>query len=108
MATKKKSTKRVWEQVGSVGVDSGTIWISDPCYAKYAAKASEDRSKNGFPSVTVGKFEKGHEGAGVLVDTGGDCIFPVSVRRSTKGEVLEIRINLNPLVQVVIPRKVKK
>ena len=28
----KKTNKSNWEKVGSVGADSGLIWVGDPCY----------------------------------------------------------------------------
>jgi len=87
--------KSKWEKAGAVSVDSGMIWIGDPCYV-----VSKDAIKP-FPSwdkFCAEHTKKEKNGAanfdytGVAVHSGyGDGIYEVFVKR-VDGVVKEAKI----------------
>jgi hypothetical protein len=79
--------KDVWERIGVVGVDSGTIVIHDPCY-------SEGISDLPFPEKPAQVlFDNGATGRAVHLVSGlGDWIYPVFVRRTAEGDIAEVRV----------------
>jgi hypothetical protein len=104
-----------WKKVGVVAVDSGTIWLGDPCYVlhreptppdlgkdwqDFSRRTFEREEKAGTPGVA--QFQRHHseegycqgwEALGVTVSTGyGDGVYPVEVRRSEDGRIAEVRI----------------
>jgi hypothetical protein len=92
--------------IGHVGVDSGQLIITDPCYIK--SWGSNDFGSDQKPdikglysydyegacSATLSedqagalRFQMGHEGAGVAFSTGfGDGLYPVYATFSDEGE----------------------
>lgn len=95
MARKKKLTKML---IGYISVDAGICWIGDPCYILHKGKESEPLpkaiGKDWYEFVgkcynsgqftecvnseaTIFKFDLGHDGLGVCVQTGGDGCYPV-------------------------------
>lgn len=86
-----------YEEVGTVAVDSGMLWIGDPCYVK--DKLGNWKSvytkveKEQYRGVTKFQHENGHEGLGVCVGGfGGDGEYSVEVVRSVTGLIIEVRI----------------
>lgn len=92
-----------WVQVGSVGVDAGCLLLADPSYVwqqdqpdRYEQEVCCD-----WTAYRVLRFEKGHEGLGVLVSTGlGDGFYPVEVRWEDAGgfgrRIAEVRVRFLP------------
>jgi len=90
-----------WEQAGECGVDTGLIWIGDPCYI-----LGEDANQQ--PSKTWSEFcstidqegpaqqynyKNGDSGLGVLVKGfDGDGCYPVFVKTDKRGNVMEAKI----------------
>lgn len=89
----------VWEPVGQVGVDSGVLWLGDPCYVM--PDDAEDNPGADWVEfarqleVDQPRVWQNRNGAtiGITVPT-GDGGFPVSVRRNEAGGVVEIRVEL--------------
>ena len=86
-----------WERVGVCAVDSGTIMFGDPCYQKDEPIPGKDWK--GFCNAMGDKdtlqlaFKRGHEGLGVAISGfGGDGCYPVYVKRSVTGMVIEAKI----------------
>tara|TARA_R110000824_G_scaffold203257_7_gene387668 strand:- start:105 stop:449 length:345 start_codon:yes stop_codon:yes gene_type:complete len=93
----------MWEQVGSVGVDAGNIWIGDACYVFH--KSSEELAAHGLgkdwsdfadiisfkTSFDTDKYIEFSDG--MLIESGyGDGVYPVQVRKNTDGRVVEVRV----------------
>ena len=105
-----------WEHIGEVGVDSGQLMVTDPCYVDGewlpmdesvppGDGFSEDRigeySYNGACSTTLyteesaGQlyYKRGHSGAGVVISAGyGDGVYEVLVKRNDEGRIAELRV----------------
>jgi hypothetical protein len=90
-----------WETVGTVGVDTGRLLITDPAYLDLWGYVSEpgSYSDTGLSDGMTGRdsaaltFPTGGEGAGVAVSTGyGDGLYPVQVSRTTDGRVAAVRV----------------
>lgn len=96
--------KQKWERVGSVGVDSGLVWLGDPCYlftddneppalgATYEDFLATLRDRE-VDSAAQFPYANGKVGLGVAVYTAnGDGFYPVEVLRDVAGRVLEVRV----------------
>ena len=77
----KKSMKNKWILIGVVGVDSGRLTISDPCYKEHLAKKGEEDGiiwDSDIASMIQYHFPLGHKGLGVSFLTGfGDGSYEV-------------------------------
>lgn len=86
------------ELIGYCGVDSGTLYITDPSYL--TDKDEYKTFKDQWNSMGIGNgqqfnFKLGHTGLGVVIEGfGGDGVYPVYVERSN-GLVKNIIIKLN-------------
>ncbi len=99
--------------IGLVGVDSGQLLLTDPCYLSdfvsdgYTGTPTEANSNGLFPysysgacAATLGTrmagglaFRLGHEGAGVAFSTGwGDGLYPVYVTYSDEGRIASVEV----------------
>jgi hypothetical protein len=90
-----------WQKIGTIGVDAGMCWIGDPCYiiGKDATESWDTwrdflrdlgRPYKGFKSFP---YKMGHEGRGVVVDSGfGDGVYPVMARFDSGCRVAEVRV----------------
>jgi hypothetical protein len=88
------------ELVGYCAVDSGTLYITDPCYLSDVEEYEEFKKQWDSMGIGNGKqfnFKLGHEGLGVVIEGfGGDGVYPVYVTRGGKyGLVTSIVIKLN-------------
>lgn len=91
-----------WQEVGSVAVDAGHIWVGDPCYIlDPSLKRPKELGKDWndvVPKMVSGdavqwSFDHGTAGLGVTVVSGfGDGQYPVSVRRTKSGEIAALMI----------------
>jgi hypothetical protein len=95
---------RAVEQETTITVDSGQILIGDPCYA---LRDSGPEGKNGLDYQDLIKDDRnypdnrvaalphiaGHNGLGVLVNT-GDGVFSVSVKRANNGRLLAVTVHI--------------
>ena len=80
------------ELVGYCGVDSGLIWIGDPCYIKDTEFADE-KDWSGFCNSLKDERVTKENNSGVLCgDFGGDGEFPVYVTRNKDGRVKKMEI----------------
>ena len=99
-----KKKKSSWEYVGSVPVDSGTLLLSDPCYAvlNVAGKEHTDKQWSKFCD-RLWELEKKSEtkpgaslGLGyVATGFGGDGFYPVEIKKTESGLIKELRIRFN-------------
>lgn len=98
------------EIIGYCSVDSGQILLTDPCYLgrwkdndyiengnvgeySYTGACLATLSKKGGGEL---KHEKGHSGAGVVVETySGDGRYPVTVKRGETGRIIEATIHFD-------------
>jgi hypothetical protein len=90
-----------FELAGHIGVDAGICWIGDPCYVIHSTDDNtevlgkdweEFCKKLGNSNVIKFPYAHGHEGLGVVVNTGyGDGFYPVYVRK-VEGRVMEARV----------------
>jgi hypothetical protein len=78
-----------WEQVGTVGIDSGTLALVDPSYAHAASDALD-----AMGTQEVGVIRPDGVGLGLIVSTGvGDGRYNVEIRREeVEGRPGDIRI----------------
>lgn len=84
--------KRDSRQIGVVAVDSGTVLVGDPCYWLVNEEYDREVCKPKFDTSREVKFERGHEGKGVIVSSGyGDGCYPV-IATFKNGKVKELRI----------------
>jgi len=90
-----------WEHVGIAAVDSGCMWVGDPCYIFHTEEPVKDIGKNwgSFCRIIEDQdmrqfnFNLGHPGLGVLVSHfGGDGVYPVEVLRGEDGLVKGVRV----------------
>jgi len=92
-------SKTSWERIGAIPVDSGTLMISDPCYA------AENVTGHGHSSNAWREFcemmaqnridDEGHMAVKfghVITGFGGDGFYPVYVKRDELGNVTELRV----------------
>jgi hypothetical protein len=81
------------EYIGQVGVDSGMLMITDPCYVK---EATTDKCEEIY-KVTENELNSGQilNGLGFALQTGyGDGIYEVTAKRDEKGRIIKVEINL--------------
>jgi hypothetical protein len=91
-----------WHDVGEVSVDSGHLWVGDPCYILDSAKPRgrdlgqswDDIVKKMVSSDAVQwTFDAGTPGFGVTVVAGlGDGTYPVRIKRTASGDVAAVLI----------------
>ena len=78
--------------VGHVGVDSGMVWLDDPCYI--AGRDSDALVDSILADQTDGISTPLGELGGVAVHTPeGDGVFPVLVHRDGDGRVLRLEVD---------------
>ena len=89
--------------IGQVGVDSGQVWIGDPCYVLHADALPKTLGNNwgefcdllGESNTKQFPYELGHEGLGVCVSTAwGDGMYPVYAEVE-KGRILRVTIDFD-------------
>lgn len=105
-------TKECIKKIGVVGVDSGQILITDPCYIGSQWKDSDfDAGKKGEYSyggackATMSdkgagqlNYELGHAGAGVAACSGyGDGCYPVYAQYNGEGRIARILIDFEAM-----------
>lgn len=87
------------EHVGDIAVDAGIVMVGDPCYVldddhpvRNWPKFCDLLSEVGTPTAL--KFPKtGSPWAGVVVTAGyGDGLYPVEVKRDSRGAIAELRV----------------
>jgi len=101
-----------WEEVGSIGVDAGIVWLGDPCYILHRNDPAEQDSApadigvswhdfcerinaRGIYRTGVAAFshDAGYSGMGLCVSTAyGDGEYPVYVKRNRFGRIAEVKI----------------
>jgi hypothetical protein len=92
-----------WEKVGVVGVDSGLLWVGDPCYLyEEDERAAMGQTYEDFLTILrdrevdgVAQFNytQRRPGFGVALYTAnGDGLYPLEVRRDVAGRVVEMRV----------------
>lgn len=102
------------ELVGHIGVDAGLVMVGDPCYAcdtnshpihdwhAFCGMLEEWRKQHpGEPTRLSMNYALGHEGLGVVVDSGfGDGVYPVYATIKEMGQwgrrVVELRVDFDP------------
>ena len=87
--------------IGKVGVDSGTIWIGDPCYilqderpktlGKDWSELVDKTFKGGKCHLPMSfNYDMGHEGLGVMSSTKhGDGVYPVYMVGDNEGMYID-------------------
>jgi len=97
------------KKIGDVGVDSGQVMITDPCYIenewikrKFDPHSPRTRefSYNGacHETVTEGgggqlNYRLGHAGAGVAASSGwGDGVYPIFASYNEEGRIAKLEI----------------
>lgn len=101
-----------WRKIGVVGVDSGQLMVTDPCYVNSQWKPESDNeavgtfSYSGCCETTMQEgqagqlnYELGHAGVGVVFSSGfGDGVYDVFARYSDFDEwgtrIAEVRVIL--------------
>ena len=100
--------KNSWEVAGFVPVDSGTLLISDPCYAvrNVAGKEVTDKQWSTFCERLWSLETSGRIKPGAAMDLGyvatgfgGDGYYPIEIKKSKNGLIKELRVRFdsNPL-----------
>lgn len=103
---------KMWEKVGVVGVDSGLIWLGDPCYIIHSDDKNPDLGENWsefckqlYPDdethpndgVRQWTYGIGRSGLGVTVGTGwGDGVYDVVVQKDSSGRIMRVMIDFDP------------
>ena len=78
-----------------VGVDSGTVWIGDPCYFMKGKEWDSfcDTIEHGAGIKNI-KYDLGHNRKGVLLDNfGGDGTYGVTIKKNKRGLVTKAIID---------------
>jgi hypothetical protein len=103
---KKHKTKMISKErklIGQIGVDSGTIWVGDPCYllqGKRPKSLGKDWDELVDKTFDNGKcllptsfnYDMGHEGLGVMSKTKyGDGSYPVYMVGDNDGIYIDFR-----------------
>ena len=90
-----KEQKRVL-YIGEIGVDSGQILMTDPCYVLQEEDYHKDIRAKLWKKATTEIDEKNirMSGLGTIVRTGGDGGFPVYAELNDAGEIVNITIKL--------------
>jgi hypothetical protein len=92
----RRSKMEKWKKIGVVGVDSGTLMITDPCYVEGDEWTDKDYDKYvcGMKgNSTQVPHELGHMGKAVLTTTGfGDGLYPVYQIERNYGKLLGKRV----------------
>ena len=89
------------KKIGSFGVDSGTVWISDPAYIKYYPELHNDSEWSKFVKKSMPVWKRNNGGSyksknnkyvnSVISGTGGDGEFSVySVEKDGRPYKIEI------------------
>ncbi len=91
--------------VGRVGVDTGTLFITDPAYLRewqHGELVEGMEPDNSYARVTTcsiyhtyGEFKHG-----VVVGTGGDGSFPVYVVEDGRGNIVRIEVDLSEMASL--------
>jgi hypothetical protein len=85
-----------WQRIGIVGVDTGTVLLSDPCSVQAGFDVDPLWEGLGLKDSLQVNYEKGHPGRAVIVSNfGGDGMFPVFIRKDAEGMVVEMKIVFN-------------
>jgi hypothetical protein len=98
-----------WEQVGEVGIDSGTLALVDPVYAE-TVSAAEGLEATDTGGVGTIRPQGAVRDLGVIVSTGlGDGMYPVEVRyEEAEGSqrIAEVRVRFlpHPILGYELPR----
>jgi hypothetical protein len=92
--------------IGHVGVDSGTIWIGDPCYIlqgerpknlgkDWSELVDKTLDKDGKCKLPISfNYDMGHEGLGVMSSTlYGDGVYPVYMVGDNEGMYIDFNPN---------------
>lgn len=78
-----------FDYAGTVGVDSGQVWVGDPCYIIGDNPVSWDQYTDALDYTKTTQPVAG----GMVVSSGyGDGVYSVYVRRTKEGRVAEMRI----------------
>lgn len=93
-----------WITLGIVGVDSGQLLVTDPCYLDSELYDYDEMSKRDQANKRFGrqlKYKQGHAGLGVVFSTGlGDDVYEVEALVGEVGRlskrVKEVRIRFVP------------
>ena len=93
--TMDKEQKRVL-YIGEIGVDSGQILMTDPCYVLQEDDYHKDIRAKLWKKATTDLDEKNirMSGLGTIVRTGGDGGFPAYAELNDAGEIVNIIIKL--------------
>ena len=91
-----------WQDAGVVAIDSGNLWLGDPCYlldpALKRARELGTSWADLIPKMIASdaqqwSFDAGTPGLGVTVATGyGDGHYLVRVRRTPTGKVAAVMV----------------
>lgn len=92
--------------LGYVGVDTGRLLISDPCYLQdEITKEKIDAASGTFTEqrrYAQLKYKMGHDGAGVIVSGGfGDGTYPVYGEIADDGIVTKIIIDFEGSIHLI-------
>ena len=87
------------ERIGSVGVDSGTMMLGDPCYISDDKRLHSNKGWSKFcEEIFTKQFDSmGYtqigRGTAVVTETGGgDGEYPVYITRSREGRVKSLTV----------------
>jgi hypothetical protein len=91
-----------WQDAGVVAVDSGNLWLGDPCYLldpsrkrprELGTSWADVIPKMSASATQQWSFDAGTPGLGVTVATGhGDGHYVVKVRRTATGKVAAVKV----------------
>ena len=88
------------ERIGTVGVDSGTVMLGDPCYISSDKRLHSDKGWLKFCQEVLwtDEFDRMRHtqvgrGTAVITDTGhGDGEYPVYITRDSQGRVMSLTV----------------
>lgn len=95
-----------WEKIGTIGVDSGLVWIGDPCYLIGSKESALKKWGNFCESLRKNERENEREGVtelknglgfgiGFAVSPGSDGEYPVFISRGKHGNITGLRVEFD-------------
>ena len=113
----KNNDEEKWRMVGRVGVDSGTLWIGDPCYTVTGDRFRPTKPLHELMTRQVVEYRVGdvfEEMLGLRVSVGiivggfgGDGVYPVLAKRNVRGMITGLLVDFSRIKDPALPHEMR-